>query len=232
MLRSLPILLAGWIVGSPALRADAASPVPLPTLPPEYSQYEIDPDTVSPDGQFGVMYLRTVEDDATTEWDNYVVALNPFRIVVQLPEKQGFFGNKNNCSLFACWAANSSAVVVIERAKWGAYEAFVVPIANGQAGPVNEILGEVRKQLEADLAQVDHEGGSSDLDFTFMDGDNMPINDRGQVIVSIDGATNPKEIGGEKSWVGHFQGLWDIAQGKFVFASVKRKFSGVYQDQQ
>ncbi len=59
MSRALIILIAGWIVGSLLVRADADAPqATLPTLPAEYSQYMVGSDTISPDGQYGVMYLK------------------------------------------------------------------------------------------------------------------------------------------------------------------------------
>ena len=63
-------------------------------------------------------------------------------------------------------------------------------------------------------------------------GPSYPIYGKGQVMVSVDCATNPKQDGGTKSWEVHFEGLWDIAQGHFVKQKFKRTFSGMYPPQQ
>ena len=58
------------------------------------------------------------------------------------------------------------------------------------------------------------------------------INDKGQVVVDATCATNPKHDPETKSWECTFQGIWDIAQGKWVEKKFKRTFSGQYKEEQ
>ena len=212
-------------------RAADAPTVPLPTLPDAYKAYMIDPDSVSPDGKYGVMYLSEMPDDDNAPIKNFVVALKPFSIVVELPKSDdAYFANKNHADFAAHWAKDSSAVVVMQNSRWGPGTAFVVPIHAGKAGPIVDLTAIIAKYGQADLDKVKHEHYNETYDFVFAGDTPWTINDKGQVEVDVDCTTNPKRDPDTLSWDGHFAGLWDIAQAKFVTHEFKRTFYGMHKE--
>lgn len=217
------------VLGICTAKADStnANQVKLPDLPKAYAAYMIDPDSVSPDGQYGVMYLSAPPDDDATSRE-FVVALKPFRVVVELVKgDDAYFADRSNSDLAAIWAKNSSAVLVMNGNKWGPGEAYLVPVAKGKAGKIVELGAEVRKFCQPDLNKVKHERYNDIYDFVFVGDNNWAINDKGQVVIDVDCSTNPKGDPNTESWEGSFHGVWDIAEGKFVQHTFKRTFTGM-----
>lgn len=231
-MRTFLLLAVVLICFSSAARAADAPDVPLPTLPADYKAYMIDPDSISPDGKYGVMYLSAMPDDDNAPIKNFVVALKPFSIVVELPKSDdAYFAHKNHGDFAACWTKDSSAVVVMQGSRWGPGTVFVVPIHEGKAGPIAELAAPIRKYAQPDLDKVKHERYNDYYDFVFSGDNDWKINNKGQVVVEVDCTTNPKEDPGTQMWEGHFSGLWDIAQAKFVMHEFKRTFAGVHPEQ-
>jgi hypothetical protein len=223
-------LVLGLVSG--IARADSDTAAASPALPKEYKDYMIDPGSLSPDKQYGFIYPAEMPDDENAKIKNFLVALKPFRVVIEIPAGDDAYSrNKGHASFSASWAKNSSAVVVNEGSRWGPGTVFVIPLDHGKPGKIAELTADIIKLAEPDYKKSSAEPYNENYHFMFEAAEDCwPINDHGQVIVDCDCVTNPKGDPDTKSWKGSFHGVWDIAQGKYLTATFKRTFSGEFKE--
>lgn len=235
-MRRVLLVLMACLIGAPvpgaAADADtsATNAYFLPKLPAAYQDYEIDFDSLSPDQHYAFIYPSEPPADDAAKTKNFLVALKPFRVVAEIPGDDNYFAHKNHAGFAVNWARNSSAVVVIEDSRWGPGTVYVLPIKNGQAGKIVDLTAEVTKLVEPDLKKALAEPYNENYDFIFNGDEGWTIDDKGQVEIDANCATNPKNLPGIKSWEGNLKGLWDIAQGRFVQQKYTRTFSGMYRN--
>jgi hypothetical protein len=205
---------------------------PLPDLPKAYASYKIDESSLSPDGQYGFIFPAAPLDDEKAKVKNSLIALKPFRVVLELPtDDDGYFVDKSNASFSATWVKDGSAVVVTEGSKWGPGQVFVIPIDHGKPGKIAELTALITQVADPDFKKSKADPFNDSYDFVLEAPDEgWPINVHAQVVVECDCKSNPKGDSDVNSWVGHFHGLWDIAQGKFVEEKFERTFSGMYKE--
>ncbi len=225
---ALLIVLGGLLAaGARGVEPDKAPGVPA-DLPAEYKGDKILPSSVSPDGQYGLLFPRA---DAVADMKHprlFLVALKPFRVLVEVPLRDSDLLDSR--SYYAVnWAKDSSAVAVIEGSKWGPDRVFVVPIQTGQAGKPVDLTAAVEKIVRPDFLKSKAERYNDYYEFVFDSEDNVTAGEPGsastekgwdmstpgRVGIFCTCTTDPKGVV-KKSWTVRFLGTWDIAQGKFI----------------
>lgn len=196
-------------------------PKPPTPFPAAYKDYQILPDSFSPDKRYALIYPKRSLLFGLPKYGLFLAELNPFKVVTEIPLKYSTLTASGRGYYDLHWANNSSAVVVVEGIKWGAGSVFLVPIHKGVAGKIVDLTDEVRKQVMADFNKVKPPRYNEYFAFIFVsDHDWWGINDKGQVEIQVTCTTQPKP--GPKPWQGTFKGLWDIDHGKWIRRSFER----------
>lgn len=228
-----PFVLAGAVEdpgnNSPAL------------LPKEISgNYLIARNTISPNRKFAVMYPKfdlcvgQSDDDLKARCKDYLVALQPFRILCELATKWPHFEHKNHGGMSAMWSKDSSIALVTLENKWGPSDVFIYELRNGGLSRSTNLLGQIYQLLQPDFRKSRADRYSAYQDFVFetvatSDGNELPpfqLKGSSQIQIRVMATTDPKNMPFERVWKGHFEGVWDVSQGKFTSQKIKRLFAG------
>jgi hypothetical protein len=203
--------------------ADDYNSTNLPSLPDWAGLYKIDLESISPDQNWAVL----VPKDAQTG-GNYLVHLPDFAQLFDLPTIGIFDDGSREGGLIVHWAKDSSAAVAFTSGKFGAESIFIV--VPGSPGYIIDLEHEIRREMQADFQASKAEPWNGNFDYYLDDGaaNSWTINNSGRVIVDCQGDSNPRQHLGRISWIGHFQGLYDIRTEKFTTKSYKRIFCGKY----
>src|SRR5687768_18463810 len=93
-------------------------------LPESYAKnYLVARSTMSPDKKFAVIY-PTLEFSEAKEAKNFLVALEPFRVLAALPTEVPYFKNKNHGGISGSWSEDGRCALVTLEGKWGAGDVF------------------------------------------------------------------------------------------------------------
>jgi hypothetical protein len=210
-------------------------------LPQKYSdKYLIAAGSVSPNKKVAVIYPKFdlcvgEGDDVVKEWcKDYLVALQPFRILGALETKWPYFENKNHGGMSAVWSQDSSVVLVTLESKWGPGDIFLYELRDGRLVRSTNLLGEIRRLLEPDFRKSKADPYNDYVHFIFeqtshIGKEEVPfcqVDGSSSVRVTATATTDPKNASIERVWEGRFEGVWDIAQGKFTSQKIKRLFAG------
>jgi hypothetical protein len=211
-------------------------------LPKDYAgKYLIASQTVSPDKKFALIYPKAgVCDEEQTKnasknlCKDYLVQLEPFRVITALDTKWPHFENKNHGGMSATWSRDSSVVLVTLDSKWGPGDIFLYELHDGNLSRSTNLLVEIHRLLEPDFRAAKSQPFNDIVDFVF-DTEGVPLcHLEGKTGVQIHGTatTDPKQIPGEKAWDARVEAVWDIAQGKFTSQKVERLFAGVRKEEE
>ncbi len=129
-------------------------------LPKEYSgNYLIASDT-SPNKKFALIYPKVdvcvdeANDDLKNDCKDYLVALQPFRILGALETRWPHFEHKNHGGMTAVWSKDSSVVLVTLESKWGPGDIFLYELRDGGLSRSTNLLGKVHQLLQPDFRKV------------------------------------------------------------------------------
>ena len=121
--------------------------------PAEYRQdYLLAPSSISPNKKLALIYPKegnefpTQPESGTAE--NYLVALDPFRIMGPLPV--AYFENINYKGLSVNWAKDSSAAVIVSQGKWSPRCVIAFEVRERQIVHQRELSQAVSDFLQAD----------------------------------------------------------------------------------
>ena len=116
-------------------------------LPAEYAKnYMVLKSSVSPGEKFALIY-PTREFSESKEAKNFLVALNPFRVLVTLPTDTPYFDEKNHSALGAEWSGDGSTVLITLDSKWGPADIWLVELADDKVKRMTNLLEKVRELL-------------------------------------------------------------------------------------
>jgi hypothetical protein len=196
--------------------------------PAEYREdYLLGPSSVSPNRKLALIYPKegdefpTQPEDGTA--DNYLVALDPFRIVAPLPV--GYFEEINHKGLSVNWAKDSSAAVIVSQGKWSPRCVIAFEVKSGQIVHQREL-----SQAVSDFLQVDYNKCQPEDFMEIALYGSWKLNAKNQVVVKCVSDSNGKGIPGKKSWRARFEGIWSVAEEKWLQNRVTPVFCRNYRD--
>jgi len=196
--------------------------------PTKYREdYLLAPSSTSPNKKLALIYPKEGDEFPTQPEsgtaDNYLVTLDPFRILGALPV--AYFENINYKGLSVKWAKDSSAAVIVNQGKWSPRCVVAFEVKDGQIVHQRELSQAVSDFLRADYDKCAPED--------FMDialSGSWKLNAKNQVVVKCVSDSNGKGISGVKSWRARFEGLWSVAEEKWLQKSVIPVFCRNYRD--
>jgi hypothetical protein len=189
--------------------------------------YLLAPSSISPNHKLAFIYPKKGDEFATDPEqrtaDNYLVALDPFRIVGPLPV--GYFEEINHKGLSVDWTKDSSAAVIVSQGKWSPRCVIAFELKDGQIVHQSELSQGVSDFLKVDYDKCQPE----DFMEIALDG-SWKFNAKKQVTVKCVSESNGKGIPGKKSWRARFDGIWSVAEEKWLQKKVTRVFCRNYRD--
>lgn len=197
-----------------------------PGMPDSFAPgYEVDPDTVSADGRFGVIFPNPRSGyENNVLGRNFLVALKPFRI---LAANEGFayFGPHGNRQMAVKWTKDGAAALVVIASKWGTVGATLFELREGRVTRRTDLMAEITKLLAPRFPKGKVEPYNDSMLITITNPDEWKLTKDGQsVLIEIYGNTAPNLAPG-KQWSASFKGKWSVPQGKWVDTKIK---SGIY----
>ncbi|HEY2711359.1 MAG TPA: hypothetical protein VGI60_02505 [Chthoniobacterales bacterium] len=194
-------------------------PVPFPS---EYRDYQILPGTTSPDQRYAFIYPKRSLLFELQKYGLFLAALNPFHILSRVPTGYSALAEMARSYYAAGWSKDSSTTVFVAGGKWGPDKVWVLKLRNGKIVKKAELTAAVRRQVLPDFKKSHATGYNDYFDFIFDDDhediSGWGLDDSGHVMIDTVCTTDPKELEPHR-WAVHFQGIWDVASGKFLESS-------------
>ena len=195
--------------------------------PTKYREdYLLAPSSISPDKKLALIYPKEGDEFPTQPEsgtaDNYLVTLDPFRILGALPV--AYFENINHKGLSVNWAKDSSAAVIVNQGKWSPRCVIAFELKEGQIVHQREL-----SQPVSDFLQVNYEKCAPEDFMEIALSGSWKLNAKNQVVVKCVSNSNGKGIPGKKSWRARFEGLWSVAEEKWLQQKVTPVFCRTYR---
>ena len=195
--------------------------------PAEYREDYLMAPSLSPNKKLALIYPKEGDEFATEveskTADNYLVALEPFRILGSLPV--GYFENINYKLLSVNWAKDSSAAVIVSRGKWSPRCVIAFQVKDGQIVHQREL-----SQAVSDFLKVDYDKCAPEDFMEIALSGSWKLNAKNQVVVKCVSDSNGKGIPGKKSWRARFEGVWSVAEEKWLQNKVTPVFCRNFRD--
>ncbi len=186
-------------------------------LPEKYAKdYLIARSTISPNKKFGVIYPT---DDYYQSADNakdYVVALEPFRILGALQAEEPYFQHQSHGGISAEWSDDSSLALITLDGKWGPRDVFLVEFHNGKPSRMTNILRKAHDLLPP-----------NDRKAIFIEDTTFQLDGISRVAIDANVNSSPNDLGlSPDTWRGHVEATWDIKQARFTSKEVSGRKRG------
>jgi hypothetical protein len=196
--------------------------------PAEYREdYLLAPSSISPNKELALIYPKEGDEFPTQPErrtaDNYLVALDPFRILGSLPI--AYFENINYKGLSVNWAKDSSAAVIVNQGKWSPRCVIAFEVKDGHIVHQREL-----SQAVSDFLHVDYDKCQPEDFMEIALSGSWKLNDKNQVLVKCVSDSNGKGILGKKSWRARFEGIWSVVAEKWLQKKVTPVFCRNYRD--
>jgi hypothetical protein len=188
-------------------------------LPGEYAKnYLVLKSSVSPGEKFALIY-PTLEFSESKEAKNFLVALNPFRVLAPLPTDSPYFDEKSDSALGAEWSEDGSMALITLDSKWGPADIWLVELTDEKVKRMTNLLEKVRELLRPRFraAKPKPDAYNDSIEFIFEEEEGGACQFAPNRLVKIyTKVTNdPKRIS-KRPWRVLVDAEWDIAQAKFV----------------
>ncbi len=205
---------------------EPGNPQPLPAEAPANlkKNFLVAAGSTSPDGRFAVIF-PTLESSEAKDAKDYVVALRPFRIVTELKTRWPYFQNQSNSGTTTEWLRDGTAALVTIESKWGPGDIFLLEFREGQLARETDLGARIRQVLLPDFKAAKAERYNDENEFVLEpDGSSASVKfgPGGAVRIRCLGSTDPKGMGGSRSWKGRLVAEWSVAQGRFARQKVTR----------
>ena len=176
--------------------------------------YHLREEDMSPDKRFGVIHADAgVIDPAKAR--NYLVALNPFRI---LSENQGtaFSEGGDSRAMIVEWNKDTSAALVLVGGKWGTIGATLFELKEGRVTRRSDLLAAVTRALAAKFPKEKFRPYNDRVPFVIDGTDTWDFSEDGkQVRVDVSVDTAPNLTPG-LAWRGTLKGIWSVPKARWV----------------
>lgn len=237
----LPVIL--WSLRGSAIAADAGEPKPdaptleiarssvLPGMPDIfYLGYKADPQTLSPDRKYALIYPGNRFPGAT-QGRNYLAFLQPLRILA-LTAEEYYPNSRHGGDVFFSWSKDSKTVIIGTLGRHaGTTAAELYELNDGRVVRYTDLLAETVRLAEPDFRRAGATPQSEYLPFSETSGEEFDaqpsarhwhVDDRGQVQIHCVFSNSPEEVVTPENWNVKVQATWNIREHRFTQHQVKR----------
>lgn len=182
--------------------------------------YELDADSISPDGRFGVIVPNAKSGFENAEIArDFLVALKPFQILAG--NKGSYYRGANGMAVD--WTRDSSAALVTLAGRWGTISATLFELRDGRVTRCTNLLAEVDKQVAPRFPKGKVQPYSGNQLFSPETTDSWSFSDNGkQVLIELDGNTAPNSAPGLQ-WQVSFKGTWSVPEARWIEKKITSK---------
>jgi hypothetical protein len=190
-------------------------------LPDNYAKnYLVARYTMSRDKKFAVIY-PTLDFSDSKEAKDFVVALEPFKVLGALPTKNFYFQNESHGGISASWSEDDSVALIVLESKWGPGDAIVVELAGGKVKRMTNVLEKLTQLLLPKFrAAIGKKKGAYNDNYQFIyepgdDYEPCTLDTNRAVELNLSATNDPKSIS-DHPWRVHVKAEWDVATAKFT----------------
>ena len=197
-------------------------------LPDKYAKnYLIARSTISPNKKFAVIYPTSDYAQSFDGAKDYLVVLEPFRILGPLKTERPYHQNESHGGLSAEWSDDSSVGLITLDSKWGPGDVLLVEFRDGKLSRMTNILSKAHDLLLPIYRKAKAERYNDYYDFVFMEDASFTLDGTSRVVIDANVHTSPNDLGlSPDAWHGHVEATWDIKQGKFTSKEVSGRKRG------
>ncbi len=226
---SLSLLFVGSSIAAEQTYGSGYEPKPPVPFPPAYKDYQILPNTISPNRRYAFIYPKRSRLYELQSYGLFLAALLPFNILSRVPTGSSNLAANARCYYAATWAKDSTTTVFIAGRRWGPDTVSVLQLRDGQVSKQSDLTSEVRQQVLPDFKESHAERYNEYIDFVFDSDDQFvqaadgeiigergwDLDGKGHVLIDCMCTTDPKDLDAHR-WAVRFKGTWDIATAKFI----------------
>src|SRR5436190_7316698 len=223
------VFLAGRPPPEPEEEEEAESETDSSTgLPDKYAKnYLIARSTISPNKKFAVIYPTSDYAQSFDGAKDYLVVLEPFKILGPLKTERPFHQNESHGGLSAEWSDDSSVGLITFDSKWGPGDVILVEFRNGELSRMTNILRKAHDLLAPNWRKAKAERYNDYYDFVFMEDASFKLDGTSRVVIDANVHTSPNDLGlSPDAWRGHVEATWDVKQAKFTSKEVSGRKRG------
>lgn len=210
----LSLLMAATLSAQVPAYDDGVVPQPPAPFPTAFKDYQILPDTTSPDGKDALIYPRRDVLFSLKDYALYLVTLNPFQILATVPQHWSNLAANAHGSYQVIWWKDSTAVLVIEGTKWGPDKVVLATLRKGHVDSLSDLTRRVVEVVTEDFKTSGAEPFNEFYDFIFYsegkDEKAWRFLNSQQIAIDCILTTDPKDVV-EHRWTVRFQARWNIS---------------------
>ncbi len=197
-------------------------------LPDKYAKnYLIARSTISPNKKFAVIYPTSDYAQSFDGAKDYLVVLEPFKILGPLKTERPYHQNQSHGGLSAEWSDDSSVGLITLDSKWGPGDVLLVEFRDGKLSRMTNILRKAHDLLLPNYRKAKAERYNDDVDFVFIEDATFQLDGTSRVVIDANVHTSPNDLGlSPDTWQGHVEATWDIKQAKFTSKEVTGRKRG------
>src|SRR5262245_16748045 len=222
------VFLAGRPLPEPEEEEEESETDSSTGLPDKYPKnYLIARSTISPDKKFAVIYPTSDYAQTFDGAKDYLVVLEPFRILGPLKTERPYHQNQSHGGLSAEWSDDSSVGLITLDGKWGPGDVILVEFRNGKLARMTNILRKAHDLLLPIYRKAKAERYNDYYEFVFMEDASFTLDGTSRVLVDANVHTSPNDLGlSPDAWRGHVEATWDVKQAKFTSNQVSGRKRG------
>ncbi len=201
-------------------------------LPDKYAKnYLIARSTISPNKKFAVIYPTSDYAQSFDGAKDYLVVLEPFRILGPLKTERPYHQNESHGGLSAEWSDDSSVGLITLDSKWGPGDVLLVEFRDGKLSRMTNILSKAHDLLLPIYRKAKAERYNDYYDFVFMEDASFTLDGTSRVVIDANVHTSPNDLGlSPDAWHGHVEATWDIAYRNRGQSAAEEKQSNPSED--
>ncbi len=223
VLLSLLLPLLSHAVAAEQTYGSGYEPKPPIPFPSAYKDYQILPETFSPDKQFAFIYPKRSLLYTTMNCSLFLAALNPFHVLSRVPTGYTNLAENARGYYAARWSKDSATAVFVAGSRWGPEKVWALQVRGGKVAKQIDLTAEVRRQVLPDFKKSHAPRYNEYYDFVFEDenDEGWKPDGKGHVMIDTTCTTDPKELEAHR-WAVRFKGTWDIEGSKFLQKEFRR----------
>jgi len=158
---------------------------------------------------------------------DYLVVLEPFRILAPLKTERPYHQSQSHGGLSAEWSNDSSVGLITLDSKCGPGDVLLVEFHDGKLSRMTNILRKAHDLLLANYRKAKAERYNDYYDFVFIEDTTFQLDGTSRVVIDANVHTSPNDLGlSPDAWRGHVEATWDVKQAKFTSKEVSGRKRG------
>lgn len=184
-------------------------------FPDPYAEYQILPDSVSPNQQFAILVPR--DDLALDQREKgteklALVRLKPYELLCEMPNDSFLPFGKSGYQ--TAWKKDSTALLFADGRKWGPDRLVLLEMSVGKSPLLTDLAALAKEKVRPQFRKSKMPHYNHNFDFIIDGWDNVGFTKSGDVAIDFTFTNNPKPDE-SNVWKRRWQAVWSRSQKKF-----------------